>query len=155
MKLQHDTTNRDFLGIEMEVYEAVSGYPGFPQVYWFEHKDDFYVMVFELLGPNLEDVFCYCEKKFSLKTTLMIADQLLSRFETLHSKQYLHRDVKPENILLGVGEHGNEIYMTDLGLALHDYNDSWKSPLQSSSYKAKLIGTCLFASINNHLGIRG
>lgn len=156
MKLQHHRTWPDFLSIEMQVYESVSGHTGFPQVYWFGEKDDFQIMIFELLGPNLEDVFCYCGNQFSLKTTLMIVDQLLSRFEILHSKQFLHRDIKPENFLLGVGENGNEIYMTDLGLALYDYS-SWAdppgSPTSSYSSKSQLIGTCRYASINSHLGI--
>ncbi|KIW36548.1 uncharacterized protein PV06_11202 [Exophiala oligosperma] len=114
-------------------------------------------LVFELLGPNLEDLFRYCGDQFSLKTTLMLADQLLRRFESLHSHDYLHRDVKPENFMLGMGEAGNIIYMTDLGLAIYRHPDRWKSsspPRRNVTARPpQLLGTCRYASINGHLGI--
>lgn len=161
IKLEHSSVDPSFLDEEIRIYQSLQPKPGFPRVFWHGWQDSFQVMVFELLGPNLEDLFCYCGQKFSLKTTLTLADQLLHRFESLHAANYLHRDVKPENFLLGTGSQGNNVYMTDLGLAIYRQpTKPLKSPLAKSpiasqglSQEPRLIGTCLYASINAHLGI--
>lgn len=53
---------------------------GIPNVHWFGVEGDYNVMVIDLLGPSLEDLFNYCKRKFSLKTVLMLADQMVRKF---------------------------------------------------------------------------
>jgi serine/threonine protein kinase len=139
--------------------DSLVSWPGMwtPQVC---SSNDFSALVFELLGPNLEDLLRYCGNRFSLKTTLMLADQLLRPLEALRAHYYLHRDIKPKNFLLGstIGRQGNVFYLTDLSLAVHRRPDQWDysridSRAELPARPPKLLGTCRCASINGHLDV--
>jgi serine/threonine protein kinase len=52
-------------------------------------------MVMQLCGKSLEDLFQRCGRKFSLKTVLKLADEILQRLKLIHAKGFLHRDIKP------------------------------------------------------------
>lgn len=90
---------------------------GIPQIKWCGSEGDYNVMVMELLGPSLEDLFNFCSRRFSLKTVLLLADQLISRTDFIHSRNFIHRDIKPDNFLMGLGKKGNLVYIIDFGLA--------------------------------------
>ena len=135
---------------EADTYRFLSGGVGIPRVHAYETECEYNTMVFDLLGPSLEDLFNFCGRKFSLKTVLMLVDQLLYRLEYIHSKSVIHRDIKPENFLMGVGKQGNLIFVTDLGLATE------RLTAQINTGRARnphLIGTARFASVNGHLGV--
>lgn len=152
IKLEHYRIAPSVLQGEIDIYEELSGGPGFPRLYWEGEECEFRVMVFELLGPNLEELFQYCTRQFSLKTVLMLADQLVSRFKFFHSKGYIHRDIKPDNLLMGDGAQGSTVYVTDLGLG-DEYRDRrLPSPSQHERSRIPVIGTPIYASINAHCG---
>lgn len=74
-------------------------------------------MVIELLGPSLEDLFTFCGRRFTMKTVLMLADQMLWRLDFIHAKGFIHRDIKPDNFLMGIGRQCNRVFIIDFGLA--------------------------------------
>lgn len=125
---------------------------GIPTIKWCGTEGDYNVLVMELLGPSLEDLFNFCERKFSLKTVLLLADQLISRIEYVHSKNFIHRDVKPDNFLMGLSKKGNLVYIIDFGLA-KKYRDARTHQHIPYRENKNLTGTARYASINTHLGI--
>jgi casein kinase 1 len=78
IKLEPVRTKHPQLLYETKLYRILQGGVGIPNVHWFGVEGDYNVMVIDLLGPSLEDLFNYCKRKFSLKTVLMLADQMVS-----------------------------------------------------------------------------
>lgn len=130
---------------------SISKPVGIPKIGYFGVDGEYNVMVMELLGPSLEDLFNKCQRKFSIKTVLMLADQMLKRIEHVHSNSYLHRDIKPDNFLMGQQNKSHIVYLIDFGLAKR-YKDNKNIHIPYKDDK-HLAGTPRYASINAHLGI--
>ncbi|XVF88786.1 hypothetical protein PTKIN_Ptkin19aG0079300 [Pterospermum kingtungense] len=152
IKLENVKTKHPQLLYESKLYRILQGGTGIPNVRWFGVEGDYNVLVMDLLGPSLEDLFNFCSRKLSLKSVLMLADQMINRVEFVHSKSFLHRDIKPDNFLMGLGRRANQVYIIDFGLA-KKYRDS--STHQHIAYRENknLTGTARYASMNTHLGI--
>ena len=86
-----------------------------------------------------------------MKTVLMLADQMIGRIEYVHNKNFIHRDIKPDNFLMGIGRHCNKLFLIDFGLA-KKYRDNRTRQHIPYREDKNLTGTARYASINAHLG---
>jgi len=101
----------------------------------------------ELLGKSLEDVFQQQQKKFSIKTVCMVGIQMLDRLEFIHNKNIIHRDIKPDNFVLGLDNKSHIIYILDFGLSKKFRSSRTHQHIKFNVNK-KLTGTARYASIN-------
>jgi len=152
VKLESTKSRHPQLMYEAKLLKHLQGVSGIANVHYCDIEGDYNVMVMDLLGPSLEDLFNVCNRKFSCKTVLMIADQMLYRVEYLHSKSFIHRDIKPDNFLIGGGKKSNIIYLIDFGLAKR-YRDPRSQQHVPYRENKSLTGTARYASINAHLGV--
>ena len=111
----------------------------------------FHVMVMDLLGKSLEDLFQECRRKFDLKSVLHIAKQMIERIKIVHEERIIHRDIKPDNFLIGGTELTKDnIYIIDFGLA-KCYKNSEGQHIPFIEGK-NLTGTARYASLATHMG---
>lgn len=138
---------------ESKMIQELRSEKGFPSVYHTGAIGLEKYMIMDLLGDNLDNIMCRTKKKkFSMKTSLLITDQLIGRLQFLHNKGIIHRDLKPENILLG--GFGNEkiLNIIDFGLAKHLFKPKTYEHIPYQDNK-EILGTIRYVSINTHKGI--
>ncbi|EGR31609.1 hypothetical protein IMG5_105910 [Ichthyophthirius multifiliis] len=152
IKLESIKTKFPQLEYESKVYKILLGGVGIPNMHWFGKDGDYNIMVIDILGSSLEDQFNNSQKKFSVKTIVMLAEQMISRIEYFHSKNFIHRDIKPDNFLMGINRKAETLYIIDYGLS-KKYRDIKTG--QHIDYKEgkSLTGTVRYSSINTHIGI--
>ncbi|OHT16373.1 Casein kinase I hhp1 [Tritrichomonas foetus] len=153
VKYEDITSINEHLKNEYEMYGKLCGISGIPKVEYFGHTALHNVLVMELLGKSLNDLLLEVpNKKFSLKTGLMIFDQMLSLVQICHENGIIHRDIKPSNFLIGREENKSQLFIIDFGLA-KSYVDK-KTKIHIPYVEGKILtGAAKYVSINTHMGI--
>ncbi|CDP08183.1 unnamed protein product [Coffea canephora] len=142
---------------EWQVYTALGGSHGIPCVHYKGRQSDYYIMVMDMLGPSLWDVWNNNSHTMSIEMVACIAIEAISILEKLHSRGYVHGDVKPENFLLGPPGTADEkkLFLVDLGLATRWRDSSTGLHVDYDQRPDVFRGTVRYASVHAHLGRTG
>ena len=138
IKVEPIANNLKLLKNESAVYQYLVGTPGVPNVKWFGKDDVNYYMVLNLLGDSLQTLL-NSKKSFSLKLVLQIGLQIIFILKSIHDKGLAHRDIKPDNFLLGNDK--KQIYIIDFGFC---------RSVTNMKKTTGLIGSLTYASLNAH-----
>ncbi|XP_017478196.1 PREDICTED: casein kinase I-like [Rhagoletis zephyria] len=146
IKVESQERRSHHLQHERECYEEMAGELGIPRVRWFGQEGDYNVLVMDRVGENLNELLQDCSGKFSLRTVLILAGQMICRLESLHRHGLVHCDVKPSNFAVGRGAQGNCIFLIDLDLARRYLDPATGAHIDQA--KTSYAGTDRFASRN-------
>ena len=145
LKFESRSRTKSLLEMESTVMAYLQG-PNIPYIKSYGYSGDYNLLVMQYMDKSLEDIL-HIRKTFSIKTTAMIGFQLIGVLHYIHDKNYIHRDVKPDNCVMGSDELNENLYLIDFGLA-KKYRSSRTLKQYPMTRKKKLTGTARYASIH-------
>ncbi|XP_067614472.1 casein kinase I-like [Eurosta solidaginis] len=151
IKIERTYTGQPQLMHEAELYKFLRGGFGIPCIRHHGKETNFNFLVMDLLGPSLEDLFNSCSRRFTIKTVLMLVDQMILRLNYIHMKGIIHRSIKPENFVMGIGRDSHKLFLIDFGGSKKYCDPVSRTHIpyrEDTDWK-----TSRYASINAHLGI--
>jgi serine/threonine protein kinase len=146
IKIEPIKNNTKLLKNESTIYQFLNNITGIPTVKWFGKDNYNYYMVINLLGESLQSLK-EIMGAFSLKLTLQVGIQIIVLLRSLHDKGLVHRDVKPDNFLLGLNDRKNQLNIIDFGFCKTYIHNEKHIVCKKTS---NLIGSITYASINSH-----
>jgi casein kinase I family protein HRR25 len=146
IKVESIEQDTKLLKNESIIYQYLNNIDGIPIVKWFGKDDKFYYMVINLLGESLQSIINR-RFNFSLILVLQIGIQIINILKTIHEKGLVHRDVKPDNFLLGLDRQSKKIHIIDFGFCMSYVTNNIHNKIRKTH---NLIGSVSYASINAH-----
>eukprot|EP00759_Apiculatamorpha_spiralis_P057130 PhF_6_TR8459/c0_g1_i1/m.13209/K08959/CSNK1D; casein kinase 1, delta len=147
---KHSQLHKEYV-VYKEIQRAFPTRVGYPEVFYYGIEGEYEVLVMELLGPSIEDLFLMCNRVLSSKCVLSLGIQLLAALEMVHSLGFVHRDLKPSNCVMGMGPSCHYVHLIDFGLCSR-YRRSRGEHIELREDRP-FVGTTRFCSLNVHLGL--
>ena len=146
MKVEQNIFQNNVLETESKYLSYLKGH-GIPEMKYYGNSGKYNILIETLLDKSLENLFSESHGNFNLKDISMIGIQVLDRLEYIHNKNVIHRDIKPDNFVIGKNKDKKTIYLIDFGLA-----KKYRNPLNHEHIPfrmtKRLTGTARYASIN-------
>ena len=145
IKLESKSKEDSLLEIEATIMSYLKG-PNIPFIKSYGFSGNYNVLVMQLLDKSLEDLINKYNT-FSIKTTAMLGFQMVYILQYIHDRHIIHRDIKPDNFVMGAKRYNDRLYLLDFGLA-KKYRSSRTLVQYPYIKKKKLTGTARYASIH-------
>ena len=145
VKFEDRNKGQNLLEAEATIMSYLKG-PNIPVIKSFGYSGDYNILVMQLLGKSLEELFNKLQK-FSVKTSALLIYQMITILQYIHDKHIIHRDIKPDNFVMGLNKKNAILYLLDFGLA-KKYRSSRTLVQYPYIKKKKLTGTARYASIH-------
>ena len=144
-KLESKKHSQGLLESEATIMTYLKG-SNIPKIELLTQNEEYNILIMELMGKSLEELI-NIHKNFSIKTVCMLAYQMINILQFIHEKHIIHRDIKPDNFVMGLNENNAHLFIIDFGLS-----KKFRSSKTLIQYplikKKKLIGTARYASIH-------
>ncbi|KRY00241.1 Casein kinase I isoform delta-like [Trichinella pseudospiralis] len=154
IKTEKRMAKPSLLCFEKKVHKYLSGSSFVPAIEFFGKDNCNTYLSMELLGPNMEDFFQENDRNLPIRDVCEYAIEIIKAIQFLHEKDFLHRDLKPESILLRRSDFStHEVALTDFGWAIRYRMNSNFSHIAYCE-NLPVMGTPRYMSIAAHLGIQ-
>lgn len=151
VEAKHKNNVKSRLRDEYNIYKrfASKKFECVPTIYSYIETEDYNLLIMQLLGKSLDAIFEENDNKLDLGTVMKLGITIISHLEKIHRTGIIHRDIKPNNFMFGIGDHSNDLYIMDFGLSKRWYINNKHIDYRTGR---SMIGTARYASQNIHLG---